>query len=284
MPETEALPAAAGSRLALRRRDGLPAISLVIALHDEQENVSALLEEIAATLDERLHYEVVCVDDGSRDGTLAELKRSAALRHEITLLRHTERCGKSAAVLTGARAAQAALLVLMDGDRQNDPADVPPMLDAFVEGRARDPRLVMVAGQRIRRADSLSRRLSSRIAHGVRSAVLRDGCRDTGCGLKVITREAFLALPFFDGQHRFMAALVRAQGGGVLFCDVADRPRLAGRAKYGLWNRLWVGIGDLLALAWLLRRCHLPSQVERIRVESASGSAPKADRRQDEMA
>jgi len=238
--------------------------SLIISLYDEAENVAPLIEEIVATLDGRYAYEIVCVDDGSRDGTLQALKAAAAQHPNLVVLYHHERCGKSAGVFTGAQAARAPVLVLMDGDRQNDPADVPQVLTALADGSARDPRLVMVAGQRMRRADSLLRKFSSRLANGVRRVVLRDGTRDTGCALKAITREAFLALPFFDGQHRFMSALVQAQGGRIALCDVSDRPRAAGQAKYGVWNRLWVGIGDLLAVSWLTRRCHRPSRVERV--------------------
>ena len=241
-----------------------PAVSLVVPMHDEAANVAPLFAEIAAALENRETFEAVAVDDGSGDGTGRALAAAAARYPWLTALRHDRRRGKSAAVWTGALAARAPVLVLLDGDRQNDPAEVPALLARYHAARADDPAVAMLAGQRTRRHDTVLRRLSSRVANAVRAAVLRDGTRDTGCGLKVIDRAAFRALPFFDGQHRFMPALVRAQGGGVVLAPVTHRPRVAGQAKYGLWNRLGVGIVDLLGVVWLTRRCHLPRTVTRI--------------------
>lgn len=282
LPETGRAPKGSAARASApeRRADPGPEISIVVPMHDEVENVEPLLAEIAATLNGTFTYEVVCVDDGSGDGTVEALQAAADANPAVRVLRHSRRCGKSAGVQTGARAARAPIVVLMDGDRQNDPADVPALVADLRDGRSRDPHLIMVAGQRGRRADTWLRQLSSRVANGVRGAVLGDGTRDTGCGLKAITREGLLALPYFDGQHRFMSALVQAQGGRVTLRDVADRPRAAGQAKYGVWNRLWVGIGDLLAVTWLVRRSHLPDRVEDLSADaSARGPAngPGAD-------
>lgn len=249
---------------ATHRQDAELDFSLVITLNDEESNVTPLLDEIAATFQNAYDYEIVCVDDGSRDGTLDALRQAAARHRNLVVIRHAERCGKSAGVRTGAEMARAPLLLLMDGDLQNDPADALRLLAMMAEGRADDPDLAMVAGQRLRRVGSIVQRHSSSIANRVRRAALKDGTRDTGCGLKVITRDAFLAMPFFDGQHRFMSALVRAQGHSIALCDVNDRPRIAGESKSGVWNRLWVGIGDLLAISWLLHRRHLPSRIERV--------------------
>jgi glycosyltransferase involved in cell wall biosynthesis len=249
-----------------------PELSLVIPMHEEAGNVGPLLQEIAAALGGRYRYEVICVDDASADATPAELEAELARRPELRVLRHRPRAGKAAAMRSGARAARGPLVVLMDGDRQNDPADVPGLIEDLRAARRGEPRTVLAAGQRVKRADTWLRHASSRLANGIRGAVLKDGTRDAGCGLKAIDREMLLALPYFDGQHRFLAALVKAQGGQVVLRDVADRPRLVGRAKYGVWNRLWVGIGDMLAVAWLIRRSHLPAEVQRIATAEADGT------------
>jgi len=238
-----------------------PELTVVVPVHDEVDNIEPLLDEVAAALAPHYAFEAVFVDDGSRDGTAEALVRAMARRPWLRVLQHDRKCGKSAGVRTGALAARAPVLVLMDGDRQNDPAEAPRLVERLRQERRCDPRLAMVAGQRGQRRDNALRRLSSRIANGVRAAILNDGTRDTGCGLKVITREAFLRLPYFDGQHRFMSALVKAQGHTLALETVTDRPRVAGQAKYGVWNRLWVGIGDLLAVFWLVRRCRLPGKV-----------------------
>jgi glycosyltransferase involved in cell wall biosynthesis len=260
-PADRAAQAAAGPEVDAAAR---PELSFVIPMHDEAGNVGPLLQEIADALGGRYRYEVICVDDASRDATAEELEAERARRPELRVLRHEPRAGKAAAMRSGARAARAPLLVLMDGDRQNDPADVPGLIEDLSAARRDDPATALAAGQRVKRADTKLRHMSSRLANGIRGAVLKDGTRDAGCGLKAIDRQMLLALPYFDGQHRFLAALVKAQGGQVVLRDVADRPRLVGRAKYGVWNRLWVGIGDMLAVAWLIRRSHLPQRVHRI--------------------
>lgn len=242
----------------------MPSVSLVVPVHDEAANLAPLLAEIESALAPEAPFEAIFVDDASNDGGDAILSAAAASYAWLVVLRLDRRRGKSAAVWTGAQAARASVLLMLDGDRQNDPAEAPRLLDRLRNARARDPAIVLVAGQRTRRHDAALRRLSSRVANAVRGALLRDGTRDTGCGLKAITRTAFLRLPYFDGQHRFMAALVRAQGGGVVLEPVTHRPRVAGRPKYGVWNRLWVGIVDLLGVFWLTRRCSLPRRVTRL--------------------
>lgn len=236
-----------------------PELSLVIPSLNERENLAPLMDEIATALDGRLRYEVVLVDDGSDDGS-AEAAL-ALQRPWLRVVRHASRCGKSAALMTGARAAQAPVIATLDADRQNDPKDILSMWQAF----QRDPqRIGLVAGQRLKRRDTLVKRLSSRIANKVRRSLLKDGTRDTGCGMKLFPRQVFLELPLFEGLHRFLPAIIRHLGLQVALVDVTDRPRAAGITKYGLWNRLWVGIGDLLMVWWMLKRRRLPHDVREI--------------------
>jgi dolichol-phosphate mannosyltransferase len=166
-------------------------------------------------------------------------------------VRHKESCGQSAAVRTGVGAARANVIVTIDGDGQNDPRFIPALLRALEAGGACTG---LIAGQRVRRKSSGFKRLQSRIANAVRGAVLRDGTRDTGCGLKAFRRDLFLRLPYFDGLHRFLPALVKREGFDIDYVDVVDRPRGAGVSNYGLWDRLWVGILDLAGVWWLIRR------------------------------
>ena len=166
-------------------------------------------------------------------------------------LRHAQSCGQSAAVRSGVKAARAPLVVTLDGDGQNDPAFLPAMVRALEGG---GPGMGLIAGQRVGRKASGFKKLQSRIANTVRGAVLRDGTRDTGCGLKAFRRDLFLSLPYFDGLHRFLPALVRREGYAVGYVDVIDRPRSHGVSNYGMWDRLWVGILDLAGVWWLIRR------------------------------
>jgi glycosyltransferase involved in cell wall biosynthesis len=241
--------------------DAAPTVSLVVPVHDEAPNVVPLLLEIADAFADGPVFEAVVVDDGSSDGTDRALVDACAQYPWLTALRHPERAGKAAALRTGVRTARAPLIVTLDGDRQNDPADLPGLIRRFEDARAADPTLGMLAGQRERRRANVLRRLSSRIANGVRAAILRDATRDSACGVKVVPRDVFLALPDFDGLHRFLPALVKARGYSVVTASVTDRPRAAGRAKYGVWNRLWVGVLDMLAVFWLIRRCRVPRGV-----------------------
>jgi dolichol-phosphate mannosyltransferase len=228
-----------------------PAVSLVVAVKNEAENVAPLTGEIAAAMNGRWSFELVFVNDGSTDDTGVILRRLMAERPWVRQINHAATCGKAAAVRTGVAAARAPLIVTLDGDCQNDPSFIPAMVRALETGGAR---VGLVAGQRVGRRDSRFKRLQSRIANAVRGAILRDGTRDTGCGLKAFRRETFLALPYFDGVHRFLPALVRRDGYEVAYVEVIDRPRLHGRSNYGFWDRLWVGILDLAGVWWLIRR------------------------------
>ena len=228
-----------------------PAVTVVVPVRNEAENIAPLLGEIAAALDGQWPFEVVYVDDGSSDGTAAKLTRLKAQYPYLRRLRHAQSCGQSAAVRSGVKAARGPLVVTLDGDGQNDPAFLPALVRALESG---GPGTGLIAGQRIGRKASGFKKLQSRIANSVRGAVLRDGTRDTGCGLKAFRRDLFLSLPYFDGLHRFLPALVRREGYEVGYVDVIDRPRSHGVSNYGMWDRLWVGILDLAGVWWLIRR------------------------------
>jgi dolichol-phosphate mannosyltransferase len=228
-----------------------PQVSVVVPVKNEAENVGPLLAEIVAALQGRWAFEVIYVNDGSTDATEATLLALMAERPWLRQVKHATSCGQSAAVRTGVAFARAPLIATLDGDGQNDPKFIADMLMQF---QGEGVRLGLVAGQRVGRRSTGFKKLQSRIANAVRSAVLRDGTRDTGCGLKAFRREAFLALPAFDGLHRFLPALVRREGYEVGYVDVVDRPRRHGTSNYGLWDRLWVGILDLLGVWWLIRR------------------------------
>ncbi len=230
-----------------------PHVSVVVPVCNEAENVGPLAAEIVAALATRYGYEILFVDDGSTDGTAAAvLTARTQLSAPIRLLRHAQRSGQSAAVCSGVRVALAPWIATLDGDGKNDPADIPALLAAMEN--ARDERLSLVMGNRTTRRDTWLRRFSSRIANGVRGRMLRDGTPDTGCGIKVFRRALFLELPRFDHMHRFLPALFQRAGSRVISVPVGHRPRTAGRSKYGLHNRLWVGIVDLFGVMWLIRR------------------------------
>ena len=228
-----------------------PAVSVVVPVRNEAENVGPLADEIAAALTGRWNFELLYVNDGSTDGTEVALNALKGERAWLRQIRHNESCGQSAAVRSGVAAAGAPLVVTLDGDGQNDPKFLPALVDAVGQGGAR---VGLAAGQRVGRKASGFKKLQSRIANGVRGAILRDGTRDTGCGLKAFRRDVFLALPYFDALHRFTPALVKREGFELRYIDVVDRPRLHGVSNYGLWDRLWIGIVDLAGVWWLIRR------------------------------
>ncbi len=228
-----------------------PAVSIVVPVRNEADNIAPLVAEIAKAVDGQWRFEVVYVDDGSNDGTDAQLTGLMAQYPWLRRIRHKQSCGQSAAVRTGVAAARAPIVVTLDGDGQNDPVFIPALIRALEAG---GPRIGLVAGQRVGRKASGFKKFQSRVANAVRGAVLRDGTRDTGCGLKAFRRDAFLRLPYFDGLHRFLPALVRREGYIVGYVDVVDRPRAHGVSNYGMWDRLWVGILDLAGVWWLIRR------------------------------
>jgi dolichol-phosphate mannosyltransferase len=237
-----------------------PAVSVVVPVRNEAGNVAPLVAEIAAALADRA-FEIVYVNDGSSDGTEAELTALMRERPWLRQIKHRVSCGQSSAVRSGVAAARAPLCVTLDGDGQNDPRFLPVLVDALAQGGAR---VGLAAGQRVGRKASGFKKFQSRIANGVRGAILKDGTRDSGCGLKAFRRDAFLALPYFDGLHRFLPALIRRDGFDVVYVDVVDRERRHGVSNYGMWDRLWVGILDLAGVSWLLRRKKRVPQVSEV--------------------
>jgi len=237
-------------------------LSIVIPVFNEADSIVSLLDETAGVLDGQLDYEIIVVDDGSTDATAERLEACRQRQPRLRVLQHAQRCGQSTAIASGVNAAQAAWIATLDGDGQNDPADVPKLYAAATATGAADT-LWLVAGWRKRRRDSWLKRISSRSANVVRRHFLRDHTPDTGCGLKVFRRDVFTALPQFDHMHRFLPALVLRAGGEVCSMEVRHRLRAQGVSKYGVHNRLWVGIVDLLGVRWLQRRVQYPVVSER---------------------
>jgi len=232
---------------------------VVIPVRNEAPNIAPLVGEIRAALDGRCDYEILYVDDGSSDGTAAAVRALARSLPRLRLLCHAKSCGQSAAIRTGIKAARGQFIATLDGDGQNDPADIPQLLE-MARAAPRDPPL-LVAGMRLKRRDTAAKRLASRIANAIRARLLGDATADTGCGLKVLRRDAFLDLPFFDHYHRFLPALVLRGGGRVVSVPVNHRSRHSGRSNYGVFDRLWVSIVDLAGVMWLQRRGSRPEIV-----------------------
>jgi dolichol-phosphate mannosyltransferase len=228
---------------------GAVAISVVVPVKDEAGNVGPLAQEIAVALKGK-PYEIIFVDDGSIDGTTQALAKLKLEIPQLRVLRHDRNLGQSRGIRTGVKAARGAIIVTLDGDGQNDPADIPKLLEAL----SADPGLGMVSGVRTKRKDTASRRLASRLGNGFRNLMLGDGASDTGCGLKAFHRQAFLDLPYFDHVHRFLIALMLREGLHVSFVPVNHRARLTGRSKYTNLGRLLVSIQDLMGVRWLQQR------------------------------
>ena len=231
---------------------------MVVPVFDEEGNVAALAREIATAFQGQA-YEMIFVDDASHDSTVEVLKALQPALPQLRVLAHEKNAGQSRAVRTGAEAARGPILVTLDGDGQNDPADAPTLVERLKAG---GPGLGLVGGMRLKRRDSWSKRMGSRIGNGVRRRLLRDDAVDTGCGLKVMWRDAYLRLPYFDHMHRFLPALAKREGFKTDFVEVNHRPRGAGRSKYTNWRRLKASLGDLVGVVWLLGRARQPGSVE----------------------
>jgi dolichol-phosphate mannosyltransferase len=227
------------------------AVSIVVPVRNEAENVAPLVAEIVSALGRRWVYEIIYVNDGSTDATAGRLADLMKQHRQLRQLKHAQSSGQSAAVRSGVRAARGAIVATLDGDGQNNPVFLPDLIAAVENGGGR---VGLVAGQRVGRKDTGFKKLQSRIANGVRKTILNDGTRDTGCGLKAFPREVFLSMPYFDGLHRFLPALVRREGFDIAYVDVIDRPRHSGVSNYGFFDRLWIGIMDLAGVWWLIRR------------------------------
>ncbi|MGE0259253.1 MAG: glycosyltransferase family 2 protein [Alphaproteobacteria bacterium] len=231
---------------------------MVVAVFNEADNVAPVTAEIIEAARPLGSFELIYVDDGSDDATPARLRVLRAQHGAIRVLRHDRRCGKTAALITGIGAARAPWIVTMDGDGQDDAAEIPRLLDAAWAGGEPSP---LVAGIRAIRRDRRSRRLATKFANGLRQALLRDGCPDTACGLKAFRRDVFLRLPAFEGMHRFLPALFQTYGHPLVCVPVNHRPRLAGQSKYTNFGRAVVGVADMLGIVWLRRRTRVPGRV-----------------------
>ena len=232
-------------------------ISVIVPVHNEDDNLRPLIEEIIGSLTSLAPFEMIYVDDGSTDGTTERLARLQTEFKPLRVLRHQHCCGQSTAVRSGVRAALGRVIVTLDGDGQNDPANIPALYRAW-QTLTEGGQTALVAGYRRHRQDTPWRRFSSRLANQVRAALLGDATPDTGCGLKLFDRSLFLELPYFDHMHRFLPALAQRAGARIVSVEVNHRPRVSGQSKYGTWHRLWVGIWDLLGVMWLQRRAHVP--------------------------
>ncbi|CDZ78636.1 Undecaprenyl-phosphate 4-deoxy-4-formamido-L-arabinose transferase [Legionella massiliensis] len=231
------------------RSSHLHDLSVVIPVYNEVDNVEELYKEIEAALPaERFLYEVIFIDDGSTDGTVARLQELAKVHANLRAVFHKRNYGQSAALVSGARAARYSMLVTLDGDGQNDPADIPRLFEQLQDSRT------VVLGNRKKRDDNGLRKISSRIGNGVRRSLLKDECPDTGCSLKLFPKDAFLTLPHFNHLHRFLPALFKRAGYKLVNLPVNHRSRWHGVSKYGVMNRLFVGIHDLIGVRWLLKR------------------------------
>lgn len=226
---------------------------MVVPARNEAENLACLLNEIVMVLEGFVEYEIVFVDDGSSDDTLARLAELRERIPRLRVFRHRACYGQSSALLTGILAAFGFIIATLDGDGQNDPSDIPRLLTVLKKLQQTNPK-AMVAGYRKHRRDTGWRKFSSRLANTVRGNLLGDHTPDTGCGLKIFSRELFLSLPHFDHMHRFLPALVQRAGGIVVSVEVNHRPRLHGVSNYGTWHRFWVGIIDMIGVMWLQGR------------------------------
>jgi len=238
----------------------IPDISIVVPVFDEEGAAPELAREIAAAFKGR-SYELIFVDDASRDGTRAALKALSAEIPQLRVLAHRRNSGQSRALRSGILGARGAIIVTLDGDGQNDPADGPALVDALAAG---PPQLALVGGERVKRQDSLAKKLASRVGNGVRKRLLKDTANDTGCGLKAFRREAFLRLPYFDHIHRYLPALMQREGYRVEFRPVNHRHRQTGASKYTNLGRLWASFSDLYGVIWLQSRARNPGGVDEV--------------------
>jgi dolichol-phosphate mannosyltransferase len=259
--------------MARQTASAAPPVSVVVPVHNEAENIAPLLDEIAAVLDPLTEYEVVVVDDGSTDATPQVLHDCLRRHPRLRPLRHLRNSGQSAAMATGVREARASWVVTLDGDGQNDPADIPALLERLRTTAPAEPP-AMIAGWRVKRRDTWLKRVSSKIANGVRGRILNDHTPDVGCGLKVFRRDVCVRLPQFDHMHRFLPALFQRAGERVISVPVSHRPRGKGRSHYGMHDRLWVGIVDMLGVVWLGKRMRLTGFVD---LAATGGTVPRQD-------
>ncbi|SMX46403.1 glycosyltransferase family 2 protein [Actibacterium lipolyticum] len=239
----------------------MTAVSIVIPMKNESENVETVLADIAAACDGKAEYEIIIIDDGSTDDTAAKVLALRATHPTLRLLQHANSGGQSAGVHSGVLAAKGGVVCTLDGDGQNPPSELPKLFTPLLEDTT--GRLGLVAGQRVGRQDTASKKWASKFANALRARILKDGTRDTGCGLKGFRRDAFLALPYFDHMHRYLPALFKRDGWEIALVDVSHRERHAGSSNYSNIQRALVGVYDLIGVAWLIRRRKKAQPVER---------------------
>ncbi|NOT13322.1 MAG: glycosyltransferase family 2 protein [Methylococcaceae bacterium] len=237
-------------------------ISIVVPVHNEADNIVPLIEEIVTAMNQAETYEIIFIDDGSNDQSAAILQKMLQRINTLRVIQLERSCGQSTAIYTGVNAAIYPYIATLDGDGQNDPADIPRLYDLLIQNRNNVANLWMVAGWRNKRHDSAWRLFSSKFANSVRSNLLGDNTPDTGCGLKIFLRDKFLGLPYFDHMHRFLPALIIRAGGQVISESVNHRARSTGCSKYGTLDRLWAGITDILGVIWLQKRAKHPVMKE----------------------
>ena len=248
-----------------------PEVSVLVPVMNEAGNVRPLIDEICDTFLGR-PFEIIYIDDGSTDETQAELRKCLSEIKELRVLRHKKQSGQSVAIRTGLLASRAPLIAVLDGDGQNIPADLLALEKALSASR---PNMGMAGGVRQGRKDSLIKKFASRRAKNLRSWLLKDTHPDSGCGIKIVDREVFLRLPFFNHMHRFMSVLVRREGGVVIEVPVGHRAREQGNSKYGILDRLLVGISDIMGVMWLLSRTNYPEEIKEIAIKTLNNNATK---------
>jgi dolichol-phosphate mannosyltransferase len=246
-----------------------PEVSVILPAKDEAANLPLVVRDITEAL-AGIAHEIIVVDDGSTDGTEAAMRLLAETIPGLCLIRHDASCGQSAALRTGVKAARGRIIATLDADGQNPASNLPNLVAPFLSPAA-DPQLGLVQGQRLRRQDTWSKRYGSRFANGIRNALLHDGVRDSGCGMKAFPRQVYLEIAYFDHLHRFMPAMVKREGMKVMVTDVTHAERHAGRSNYSNTRRALVGIVDLLGVAWLMRRRRLARSRVILRDEAADG-------------
>jgi len=229
-----------------------PLLSVVVPAKNEEGNILPLVTEISEALKGKMPFEIVYVNDGSTDKTLQKLKEAKKKFPCLRFVSHDKSTGQSGAVATGVAIALAPVIATLDGDGQNDPADIPSLYATLMKQKDKDQ--VLIAGHRVKRMDVFSKRMTSKIANKIRKALLNDDTPDTGCGLKVFSKTAFMNMPHFDHMHRYLPALMKRQGGRIISVPVNHRPRGSGVSNYGFWDRLWVGIFDIFGVMWLAHR------------------------------
>lgn len=246
----------------------VPDITVVVPVKNEAENIAPLIDEIRASLDGGAPYEIIYIDDGSTDDTPRELEKQFRDGAPLRVIRHARSCGQSAAIISGINAARGHIIATLDGDGQNDPADLPALLARFRKNSDFDN--LLIAGWRTKRRDTMIKRWTSKLANAIRRRLLNDDTPDTGCGIKVFSRDGFMAMPHFDHMHRFLPALTIRGGGQVISVPVNHRHRERGVSNYGTLDRAWASIWDIMGVLWLLRRANQPvsSEVQFAREEN----------------